>query len=118
MCICMCIYIYIHIVSISCAPASPPSAPPRPRRARRGRRRQPGGPELLFPVLVSIAKGGVLNRNRNVVEAIGTETFMQTRHRVQAAGPAWALGPEDRSDVETKIPSHVEIESIEPRPTL
>ena len=32
-------------------------------------------------------------------------------------GPAWVLGPEDRSNVETEIPNHVEIESIEPRPT-
>ena len=33
-------------------------------------------------------------------------------------GPAWALGPDDRSNIETEIPSRVEIESMEPRPTL
>ena len=31
---------------------------------------------------------------------------MQTRRQVQAAGPAWVWGPEDRSDVETEIPNH------------
>ena len=40
----------------------------------------------------------------------------KTRRQVQAAGPAWALGPEDPSNIETEIPSHVEIEPIEPRP--
>ena len=33
-------------------------------------------------------------------------------------GPAWALSPEVRNTIETKIPNRVEIESIEPRPTL
>ena len=33
-------------------------------------------------------------------------------------GPTWVLCPEDRSNVETEIPNHAEIESIEPRPTL
>ena len=33
-------------------------------------------------------------------------------------GPAWAVGPEDRSSIETEIPNHLEIKSIEPRPTL
>ena len=37
---------------------------------------------------------------------------------MQAAGPAWVLGPEDRSNIETKIPNHAEIKSIEPIPTL
>ena len=37
---------------------------------------------------------------------------------MQAAGQAWVLGPEDRSNTETEIPNHVEIESIEPRLTL
>ena len=40
------------------------------------------------------------------------------RLRNNQLGPAWASGPEDRSNIETKIPIHVEIESIEPRPTL
>ena len=35
--------------------------------------------------------------------------------QVQAAGPAWDLGPEDRNNIETNIRNHVEIESIEPR---
>ena len=29
---------------------------------------------------------------------------------VRAAGPAWAWGTEDRSNIETEMPSHVEIE--------
>ena len=40
------------------------------------------------------------------------------RLRNKKLGPAWVLSPEDRSNIETKIPNHVEIESIEPRPTL
>ena len=67
---------------------------------------------------VSITKGGCSDRNRDVIEPIEIETFTQTRRQVQAAGPAWALGPEDRSNIETEIPNHVGIESIEPRPTL
>ena len=66
----------------------------------------------------SIAKGGVSDRNRNVIEPIEAETLTRRRRKVQAAGPAWALGPEDRSNAETKIQSHVEVESIEPRPAL
>ena len=66
----------------------------------------------------SITKVGGSDRNRNVIEPIETKTFTQTRRRVQAAGPAWVWGPEDRSNIETEIPNHVEIESIEPRPTL
>ena len=58
------------------------------------------------------------DRNRCVIQPIDAETFTQTRRQVQAAGPAWALGPEDRSLFETEIPNHVEIESIEPRCTL
>ena len=40
------------------------------------------------------------------------------RLRDDKLGPAWVLGPEDRSNIETKTPRHVEIESNEPRPTL
>ena len=40
------------------------------------------------------------------------------RSRNDKLGPAWVLGPEDRSSIETEIPNHVETESIEPRPTL
>ena len=53
---------------------------------------------------------------------IETETLSNRsklkRSRNKKLGPAWALGPEDRSDIETKTPNHVEIESIEPRPSL
>ena len=35
-----------------------------------------------------------------------------------APGPAWVLGPRDRSDIETEMLVRVEIESVEPRPTL
>ena len=59
---------------------------------------------------------------------IETETFShrsrpnrsrtQARRQVQAAGPAWAWGPEDRSNIEAQIPNHAEIESTEPRPAL
>ena len=40
------------------------------------------------------------------------------RKRNEKLGQAWVLGPEDRRNIETQIPSHVEIESIELRPTL
>ena len=38
--------------------------------------------------------------------------------RYNKLGPARVLGPEDRSNIESKTSNHVEIESIEPRPTL
>ena len=40
------------------------------------------------------------------------------RLRNMRLGPAWVLGLEDQRNIETKIPSHVEIEAIELRPTL
>ena len=50
---------------------------------------------------------------------IETETFQSKQKRVhnKKLGPAWVLSPEDRSDIEAGL-NHVEIESIEPRPTL
>ena len=50
---------------------------------------------------------GGSDRNRNVIESIETETFTQTRRQTQARGPAWVLGPADRSSIEAKIPNQV-----------
>ena len=61
----------------------------------------------------SITKGGGSDRNRNVIEPIETETFTRTRRRCRQ----WVQHGY-RSNIETEIPNHVEIESIEPRPTL
>ena len=61
----------------------------------------------------SIAKGGEAE--------IQTEAFNRSkpkRLRHDKLGPAWVLGPEYRSDIETKIPNHFEVESIEPRPAV
>ena len=53
---------------------------------------------------------------------IETETLpsrSKPKHlRSSKLGPAWALGPEDRNNIETELPNHVEFESIELRPTL
>ena len=81
------------------------------------------------------------DRNRDDIEPIEIETLTQTRRRVQAAGPSWVLGPEDRGNIDTIEPmpksnrsnrdrsetivepmskskgSFVEIEAIEPRPS-
>ena len=61
----------------------------------------------------SIAKGGV---------HIDADTLSQRskpkRSRSRKLGPAWVLGPEDRSDLEANMPKRVEIESIEPSPSL
>ena len=38
--------------------------------------------------------------------------------RSNKLGSAWVWGPEYLSNIKTGIPSHIEIESIEPRPTL
>ena len=41
------------------------------------------------------------------------------RHlRKEKLAPAWVLGPEDRSNIESSIPNNVEIESIGPKTTL
>ena len=40
------------------------------------------------------------DRNRDVIEPIQAETFTQARRQVQAAGPAWVLGPEDRRNID------------------
>ena len=41
------------------------------------------------------------DQNRQAIELIESKMFTQTRRQVQAAGPAWVWGPEDRSDIET-----------------
>ena len=61
-----------------------------------------------------------LNRQRGV--QIETETLSNRakpqRLRNKKLGAAQMLGPEDRSTIETRVPSHVQVEPIEPRPTL
>ena len=54
----------------------------------------------------------------NSIKTIKTEAVAQTSRQVQAAGAAWVLSPEDRSNLETQILNYVGIESIERRPTL
>ena len=71
-----------------------------------------------YPGWASITKGGGFRSKPRRCRTDRNQHAYANTCRVQAAGPAWASGPEDRSKIETGVTSHVEIESIELRPTL